>query len=60
MGVKPLYGTDGETVTQGLDDLDKRSARAYAAGTILPVQISFKLIAGHRCSVFQMAWGLTN
>jgi fructose-bisphosphate aldolase class I len=31
-GVKPLYGTANETVTQGIDDLDKRCAKAYAAG----------------------------
>jgi fructose-bisphosphate aldolase class I len=30
--VKPLYGTNGETVTQGLDDLDKRCADYYKAG----------------------------
>jgi len=32
MGVKELYGTDGETVTQGIDNLDARCAKAYAAG----------------------------
>ena len=32
LGVKPLYGTDGETVTQGIDNLDARCAKAYAAG----------------------------
>jgi len=32
LGVKPLYGTEGETVTQGLDDLDERCATAYGAG----------------------------
>jgi fructose-bisphosphate aldolase class I len=32
MGVKPLYGTDDETVTQGLDDLDARCKRYYNAG----------------------------
>ena len=31
-GVKPLYGTDGETTTQGHDDLDKRCAEYYKAG----------------------------
>lgn len=31
-GVKPLYNTDGETVTQGLDDLDKRCQEYYKAG----------------------------
>jgi len=31
-GVKPLYGTDGETVTQGADDLDARCKRYYEAG----------------------------
>jgi fructose-bisphosphate aldolase class I len=31
-GVVPLAGTDGETVTQGLDDLAKRCAKYYAAG----------------------------
>ena len=31
-GVKPLPGTDGETVTQGIDDLDKRCAQYYEAG----------------------------
>lgn len=32
MGVKPLYGTQGETVTQGLDDLDVRCKKYYDAG----------------------------
>jgi fructose-bisphosphate aldolase class I len=27
LGVKILFGTNGETVTQGLDDLDKRCAK---------------------------------
>ena len=31
-GVKPLYGTDGETVTQGIDDLDIRCRKYYDAG----------------------------
>jgi len=31
-GVKPLYGTNGETVTQGMDDLDVRAAKYYAQG----------------------------
>ena len=31
-GVKPLYGTDGETVTQGIDDLDVRCRKYYEAG----------------------------
>jgi len=31
-GVKPLYGTDGESVTQGLDDLDVRCKKYYDAG----------------------------
>jgi fructose-bisphosphate aldolase class I len=31
-GVKDLYGTNGETVTQGMDDLDKRCKDYYAAG----------------------------
>lgn len=31
-GVVPLAGTDGETVTQGLDDLGKRCAEYYKAG----------------------------
>jgi fructose-bisphosphate aldolase class 1 len=31
-GVVPLAGTDGETVTQGLDDLAKRAAQYYKAG----------------------------
>mmetsp|Transcript_68885 Transcript_68885/g.190692 ORF Transcript_68885/g.190692 Transcript_68885/m.190692 type:complete len:358 (-) Transcript_68885:271-1344(-) len=31
-GVVPLPGTDGETVTQGIDDLGKRCAKYYAAG----------------------------
>jgi len=31
-GVKPLYGTDGETVTQGMDDLDVRCKTYYDAG----------------------------
>uniref|UniRef100_A0A6C0LZN6 fructose-bisphosphate aldolase n=1 Tax=viral metagenome TaxID=1070528 RepID=A0A6C0LZN6_9ZZZZ len=30
--VKPLYGTDGETVTQGIDDLDIRCRKYYEAG----------------------------
>ena len=32
MGVKPLYGTDCESVTQGLDDLDVRCRKYYDAG----------------------------
>ena len=31
-GVKPLPGTDGETVTQGIDGLDDRCRRYYEAG----------------------------
>ena len=31
-GVKLLYGTDGESVTQGLDDLDVRCKKYYQAG----------------------------
>lgn len=31
-GVKPLHGTDGETVTQGIDDLDVRCAEYYKQG----------------------------
>lgn len=31
-GVQPLFGTDKETVTQGIDDLGKRCAQYYAAG----------------------------
>jgi len=31
-GVKPLYGTDGESVTQGIDDLDSRCIKYYNAG----------------------------
>jgi len=31
-GVQPLFGTDGETVTQGITDLGKRCAKYYAAG----------------------------
>ncbi|KAJ1627667.1 fructose-bisphosphate aldolase [Pavlovales sp. CCMP2436] len=31
-GVVPLFGSDGETVTQGMDDLGKRCAKYYAAG----------------------------
>jgi len=32
MGVKPLYGSDDETVTQGLDELDVRCKKYYNAG----------------------------
>lgn len=32
LGVKPLYGSDEETVTQGLDDLDARCKKYYNAG----------------------------
>ena len=32
LGVKPLYGTQGETVTQGLDNLDVRCKQYYDAG----------------------------
>jgi len=32
MGVKLLYGTNNETVTQGLDDLDVRCKKYYSAG----------------------------
>jgi fructose-bisphosphate aldolase class I len=31
-GVKPLYGTQSESVTQGLDDLDVRCKKYYNAG----------------------------
>jgi fructose-bisphosphate aldolase class I len=31
-GVVPLKGTDGETTTQGFDDLGKRAAKYYEAG----------------------------
>lgn len=31
-GVKPLFGTNGETVTQGIDDMDARAAKYYAQG----------------------------
>jgi fructose-bisphosphate aldolase, class I len=31
-GVKPLYGTDGETVTQGIDNLDEKCQKYYNAG----------------------------
>ena len=31
-GVKPIGGTDGETATQGIDDLDVRAAEYYALG----------------------------
>jgi fructose-bisphosphate aldolase class I len=31
-GIKPLFGTNGECVTQGLDDLDVRCAKYYAQG----------------------------
>ena len=31
-GTKNLHGTDGETTTQGLDDLDKRCQQYYAQG----------------------------
>ena len=31
-GIKPLYGTNGECVTQGIDDLDVRCAKYYAQG----------------------------
>ena len=32
LGVRPLFGTDGETVTQGITDLDKRCAKYYKQG----------------------------
>lgn len=32
MGVQPLFGTNGETVTQGITDLGKRCAKYYAQG----------------------------
>lgn len=31
-GVKPLFGTNGECVTQGIDDMDARCAKYYAQG----------------------------
>jgi fructose-bisphosphate aldolase class I len=31
-GIKPLHGTNGECVTQGMDDLDVRCAKYYAQG----------------------------
>ena len=33
-GVKPLAGTNGETVTQGIDDLDVRCKKYYERGFI--------------------------
>ncbi len=32
LGAKPLYGTNGETVTQGIDNLDKRCDEYYRLG----------------------------
>ncbi len=32
MGIKPLYGTSDETVTQGIDDLDVRCRKYYEQG----------------------------
>jgi len=32
LGVKELYGTNGDVTTQGMDDLDKRIAKYYAQG----------------------------
>lgn len=32
MGVRPLYGTDGETVTQGITGMEERCKRYYEAG----------------------------
>lgn len=32
LGAKPLYGTNGETVTQGIDNLDKRCEEYYQLG----------------------------
>lgn len=32
LGVKPLYGTNGDTTTQGMDDLEKRVAKYYQQG----------------------------
>jgi len=31
-GIKPLAGTNGECVTQGMDDLDARCAKYYKQG----------------------------
>ena len=31
-GIKPLFGTNGECVTQGVDDMDARCAKYYAQG----------------------------
>lgn len=31
-GIKPLFGTNGECVTQGIDDMDARCAKYYAQG----------------------------
>jgi fructose-bisphosphate aldolase class I len=31
-GVKPIYGTNGETVTQGMDNLDAMCVKSYQAG----------------------------
>lgn len=31
-GIKPLFGTNGECVTQGIDDMDARCAKYYAKG----------------------------
>jgi fructose-bisphosphate aldolase class I len=62
-GVKPLYGTDGETTVQGLDDLDKRCAEYYQLGARFAkwravIKIDTKTHCPSQLSIHENAYGL--
>ncbi len=62
-GVKPLYGTNGETTVQGLDDLDKRCAEYYQLGArFAKWRAVIKIDAKGNCpsplSIHENAYGL--
>jgi len=62
-GVKPLYGTDGETEVQGIDDLDKRCQKYYEQGARFAkwravLKIDSKTGCPSELSVHQNAYGL--
>lgn len=50
MGVKPLYGTHGESVTQGIDNLDARCQKYYEAGArFAKWRAVLKIDSAHNC-----------
>jgi len=61
-GIKPLYGTNGECVTQGIDDLDTRCAKYYAQGARFAKWRAVLQITADGCpsplSIQENAWGL--